>query len=87
MSPTLMVLLWLLQTAPAAPLAVPSPAESFADTLVVTAARGEQRLGLSDHRRQPRGPGPHACAPPPLLLGGGPLPPLAKWIRDQRIYA
>jgi len=43
MTPALLSLLWLLQTAlPPTPPADPAP--SFADTVVVTATRGEQRL-------------------------------------------
>jgi outer membrane receptor protein involved in Fe transport len=45
MNPALIALLWLLRTVPEEPASSASPpAESFADTLVVTAARGEQRI-------------------------------------------
>ena len=41
MNPALIALLWLMRNTPAA---APPAAPSFADTIVVTAARGEQRL-------------------------------------------
>src|SRR6185295_7252119 len=44
MNPTLLALLWMFQPTPEAPPTEASPEDSFAETVVVTAARGEQRL-------------------------------------------